>query len=195
MRKAGAFSLLALAGVLLAQESPHETATDSLVAAAAQLAALVGHRYEALDAEARAALTPALVVSLETFRDEAIARGVEPMPIEVLEAFDGHLPDDVLASVRWRIEPESLLIGWNVLQSGMRAVTLDNLILFASAEEAANVKLWAHELYHALQYRQWGIEGFVEHYLVDRAAVEREAWEFRWQWMKATGRAPITGAE
>jgi hypothetical protein len=129
MRKAGAFSLLALAGVLLAQESPRKTATDSLVAAAAQLGALVGHGYEALDAEARAALTPALVVSLETFRNEAIARGVEPMPIEVLEAFDGHLPDDVLASVRWRIEPESLLIGWNVLQSGMRAVTLDNLIL------------------------------------------------------------------
>jgi hypothetical protein len=195
MRKAGAFSLLALAGVLLAQESPRKTATDSLVAAAAQLGALVGHGYEALDAEARAALTPALVVSLETFRDEAIARGVEPMPIEVLEAFDGHLPDDVLASVRWRIEPESLLIGWNVLQPGMRAVTIDNLILFASAEEAANVKLWAHDLYHALQYLQWGIEGFIEHYLADRAAVEREAWEFRWQWMKATGRAPITEAE
>ncbi len=185
----GAFSLIALAGVLLAQEASRDTALDTLAAAGAELAALFASGYEALDAEARSTL----VAWLGASRDEAIARGVERMPAEFLEAFDGYLPDDVLASVRWRIEPDSVLIGQNLFQPGMRAVTLDNVILFASAEEAANIKLWAHELYHVLQYRQWGIEGFVAHYLADRAAVEREAWEFRWQWMQATGRAPEAG--
>ncbi len=190
MKKAGVFSLLALAGALLAQEASRETAMDAMVAAGAELAALISHGYEALDAEARATLTSALVVSVQTFRDDAIARGVEPMPSEFREAFDGYLPDDVLVNVRWRLEPDSVLIGQNVFQPGMRALTLDNVILFASAEEAADLTLWAHELYHVLQYWEWGIEGFVERYLADRAAVEREAWEFRWQWMKATGRVP-----
>jgi len=179
-----------LAGVLLAQEATREGSIDAIVAVGAGLAATVGRGYDAVDAETRASLTPTLVAWLETFRDDAIARGAEPMPVELRKAFDGHLPNDLLESVRWRIEPGSVLIGQNVFQAGVRAVTLDNVILFASAEEAANVKLWAHELYHVLQYRQWGTEGFVERYLADGSAVEHEAWEFRWQWMKATGRAP-----
>ena len=184
--KAGAFASLAVAGVLLAQESSRDTTIDTLAAAGVELAALINRGYEAVDTGARSALVGWLVTS----RDEAIARGVEPIPAEFLEAFDGHLPGDVLATVRWRIEPDSVLTGQNVFQPGMRAVTLDNVILFASAEEATNVKLWAHELYHVLQYRQWGVENFVDRYLADRAAVERDAWEFRWQWMKATGRVP-----
>lgn len=184
--KAGAFASIALTGVLLAQEATRDTAMEALAAAGTELAALVGRSYDAVDAGARSAL----VAWLQTTRDEAIARGVEPMPAEFREAFVGHLPEDVLANVRWRIEPDSLLVGQNLFQPGMRAVTLDNVILFASAEEAANVKLWAHELYHVLQYRQWGVENFVDRYLADRAAVEREAWEFRWQWMKVAGLAP-----
>jgi hypothetical protein len=188
--RAGVFSVLVLAGVLLAQEPSRDTVLDSLGVAGAELTVFIERGFGALDAELRATLTPALVVSLETFRDEAITRGVEPIPSEFLEAFRGHLPNDLLASVRWRVEPDSVLFGTNVFRSGMRAVTLDNVILFVSAEEAANVKLWAHELYHVLQYREWGIEDFIERYLADRSVVEREAWEFRWQWMKATGRTP-----
>ena len=189
--KVGVLSLLVVVGVLLAQEqSPRDTAITSPDATLAEFAALIGQGVGALDVEMRSTLTSALVGSLETLRDDAIARGVEPMPTEFLEAFSGHLPNDVLANVRWRVEPDSVIFGANVFSSGMRAVALDNVILFVNAQEAANVKLWAHELYHVLQYRQWGTEGFIQRYLADRAGVEREAWEFRWQWMKATGRTP-----
>lgn len=189
--KVGVLSLLVVVGVLLAQEeSPRDTAITSLGATGEEFAALIEQGAGVLDAEMHLTLTSALVVSLETLRDEAIARGVEPMPSEFLEAFGGYLPNDVLTSVRWRVEPDSVVFGANVFSSGMRAVALDNVILFVSAEEAANVKLWAHELYHVLQYRQWGTDGFIERYLADRGGVEREAWEFRWQWMKATGRTP-----
>ena len=183
-------SLLAACGIVLAQEDTRQAAIGSIVVAGVELAEIFGQGYEAIDSEARAALVPTLSAWLEAFRDDAIERGVEPIPPELGEAFAGHLPPEVLESVRWRIEPESVLIGRNVLQAGVRAVTLDNVVLFASAEEAANAKLWAHELYHVLQYRQWGIAEFVERFLADRNAVEHDAREFRWQWMKATGRVP-----
>jgi hypothetical protein len=188
--KVGAVAIAAFAGLLLAQESSRDAATDSLAAAGTELAAMFGRGYDVVGSEARATLTPSLVAWLETFRDDAIARGAEPMPAELREAFDGYLPDEVLDSVRWRIDAGSVLIGQNIFQAGVRAVTLDNVILFASVEEAANAKLWAHELFHVQQYRQWGIASFVERYLADGSAIEREAWEFRWQWMKATGRVP-----
>lgn len=188
--KAGALTLLVLASVLLAQEGPREAAVDAVLATGVELAALLGRGVDAVDNEARATLTPALVAWLETLRDEATARGVEALPVEIRDAFEGYLPAEVLEHVRWRIEPDSVLTGQNFFQADVRAVTLDNVILFADAEEAANIKLWAHELYHVLQYRQWGIDGFVERYLADRSGVERHAWEFRWQWMKATGRTP-----
>jgi hypothetical protein len=185
-----AIGVTAFAGVLLAQEATRERAADSLAAAGTELAVVLARGYDAVGSQARATLAPSLAAWLETFRDDAIARGVEPLPSELREAFDGYLPDAVLESVRWRIDPGSVLIGQNLFQAGVRAVTLDNVILFASAEEASNAKLWAHELYHVHQYRQWGVASFVERYLADGSTVEREAWEFRWQWMKATGRVP-----
>ena len=189
--KVGVLSLLAVVGVLLAQEEfPPDSAITSFGVTVAEFAALIEQGVGALDAETRSTLTSALAGSLESLRDEAIARGVEPMPREFLEAFSGHLPNNVLANVRWRVEPDSVIFAANVFSSGMRAVALDNVILFVSAEEAENVKLWAHELYHVLQYRQWGTDGFIERYLADRGGVEREAWEFRWQWRKATGCTP-----
>ena len=188
--KIGACVVATFAGILLAQEATRERAAGSVAAAGTELAAILASGYDAAGAEARATLTPSLVAWLETFRDDAIARGAEPMPAELRAAFDGYLPDEVLDSVRWRIDAGSVLIGQNIFQAGVRAVTLDNVILFASAEEAANAKLWAHELFHVQQYRQWGVASFVERYLADGSAIEREAWEFRWQWMKATGRVP-----
>jgi hypothetical protein len=41
-----------------------------------------------------------------------------------------------------------------------------------------------------MQYRDWGVDGFAARYLADYEAVEHDAAEFRWQWMRATGRVP-----
>ncbi|HSG65666.1 MAG TPA: DUF4157 domain-containing protein, partial [Gammaproteobacteria bacterium] len=90
-----------------------------------------------------------------------------------------------------RIDRETSVAGQSLFQLGaVRAVTLDNVILFAGADEASDATLWAHELYHVMQYRDWGIEGFAARYLADHRTVEHEAREFRWRWMKATGRVP-----
>lgn len=121
------------------------------------------------------------------FRDDAIARGVYRVPAEIRAALSGLVPASVLDEVRWRIEGPTTMTGLAMFQTGSAyAISLDNVILFAGAEEAADPSLWAHEIYHVMQYRQWGIEGFASRYLADHRAVEHEAKEFEYRWWKAT---------
>lgn len=133
----------------------------------------------------------ALAALIKELRDDAVARGVNAAPAEIHAALSGYVPSDVLASVRWRIDSSGSLAGMSLFRGGaIRAVTLDNVIVFANADEAANLKLWAHEIYHVMQYREWGVDGFAVRYLEDRRTIEHEAREFRWRWMKATSRVP-----
>jgi hypothetical protein len=124
---------------------------------------------------------------IASFRDDAIARGVERIPVEIRATLSGFVPATVLDEVRWRVEGPTTMAGLAMFQTGSAyAVSLDNVILFAGAEEAADPSLWAHEIYHVMQYRQWGIEGFASRYLADHRAVEHEAKEFQYRWWKAT---------
>jgi hypothetical protein len=43
-----------------------------------------------------------------------------------------------------------------------------------------------------MQYAEWGVTDFAARYVRDYEAVEREAAEYRWQWMKLTNRVPNT---
>ena len=57
-----------------------------------------------------------------------------------------------------------------------KAITLGDVILFKNEQLAeSNLKLWAHELTHVMQYQRWGIPGFAERYVRDSAGVEQEA--------------------
>jgi hypothetical protein len=56
------------------------------------------------------------------------------------------------------------------------AITLGDVVLFKSERIAdTDLKVWAHELTHVMQYQRWGVDGFAERYVRDSAAVEREA--------------------
>jgi hypothetical protein len=136
-------------------------------------------------------LAPALGQLIVIERDAALERGVEPIPREVREVLAGYVAEDVLDVARFRVD-DTASSGYPTFfhMGAAPAVTLDYVVIFASAEAAADPTLWAHELYHVGQYRDWGIAGFAERYLADYEAVEHEAAEFRWQWMKATGRVP-----
>lgn len=80
----------------------------------------------------------------------------------------------------------------NVIRFGhAQAVTLDDVIVFQNRDEALeDPKLWAHELKHVMQFEEWGVQGFATRYLSDYNAVENEAWEYRWQFMKYAGLIP-----
>ena len=56
------------------------------------------------------------------------------------------------------------------------AITLGDVVLFKDERVAeTDLKLWAHELTHVMQYQRWGTEGFADRYVRDSAAVEQEA--------------------
>ena len=124
-------------------------------------------------------------------RVDAIERGVQPIPSDFRTEFEQFIDPEILDSVRWRIDGETGILGNILFQSAaVRAVTVEDVIMFANAEEAANIKLWAHELHHVVQFRHWGVDGFAQRFLADHRSIEREALEFRWSWMKATDRVP-----
>ena len=137
-------------------------------------------------------LAPALSEWILAERNAALERGVAPIPPEVRRALTGFVAEELLDVVRWRVDADPSSVYPALLgMGGTRAVTLDYVVIFAAADHALDPTLWAHEIYHVGQYRDWGIDGFAERYVEDYKAVEHDAWEFRWQWMKATGRVPV----
>jgi hypothetical protein len=164
----------------------------ALSAAALWLAGGAATAQLPLENELRAAAASALTAWIKNTRDAAVARGVAEIPPAVREALEGYVADDILDRARWRLGDGSFSGEQAVLHFGATpAVTLDYVILFATSEDALDdPSLWAHELVHVGQYRDWGVAGFAQRYLDDYEAVERDAAEFRWQWLKATGRVP-----
>jgi hypothetical protein len=140
-----------------------------------------------------ATVSPLLAGWIASSREAALAQGVEKIPESIRAAFEGYVPDATLARVRWRAGGAADMS----LQQGAfafgeaQAVTLDYVIVFADEDAARHdPKLWAHELRHVMQFEQWGVAGFAQRYIADHSAVEDEASEFRWQYMKLKGLVP-----
>lgn len=150
----------------------------------------LGPALASLDPAVAAAAAPALAEWIRRSRDAAIEADAAPIPDDVRAALAGHVPADVLEAVRWcrACGGASTLQHSAVVVARAPAVTVDDVIVFASTGvDIDDPALWAHELYHVMQYREWGVAGFAERYLNDRGAVEHAANEFRWRWMKRTG--------
>lgn len=125
-------------------------------------------------------------------REAAIHEGVAPIPRAVRAALAGYVPDAVLERARWRVGGGSRLsLQRNLIGFGYTpAVTLDHVIVFETAAHARDPKLWVHELRHVEQFMQWGVAGFAGRYVANYNALESDAAEYRWTWMKLTGRVP-----
>ena len=141
-------------------------------------------------------LAPLLAGWIGSERDAAKVRGVEPIPAPIREALAGYVPEAILERVRWREGASELSLPQNVIRFGdVPAVTLDDVIVFQQRRAALeDPKLWAHELKHVMQFKEWGVDGFARRYIGDYEAVEREAAEFRWEFMKQKGLIPEVGS-
>ncbi len=137
-------------------------------------------------------LAPVLASWIEASRDAAKAQGVLPIPGPIRAALLGYVPEPILDRVRWREEGSDLSLPQSVMSVGhVPAMTLDDVIVFRDRRAALeDPKLWAHELKHVMQFAEWGVDGFAKRYLSDYEAVEHEAAEFRWQFMKQAGLIP-----
>lgn len=124
--------------------------------------------------------TQLLARLIESTREQAIADGVQPVPTTIYRGLLGYFPDGLLRKARFasgrrdRIAVPSLAFSYG----DAAAMTVGEVVLFRDAAKAqSDLKLWAHELTHVLQYQRWGIEGFAERYVRDSQGVEREAYE------------------
>jgi hypothetical protein len=120
----------------------------------------------------------ALAARIDSARRQAIADGVRPVPPLVYRALLGYFAATLLQKCRFAVgnAPALTVPGLSSCDGDMAAITLGDVVLFKDSRTAAvDLKLWAHELTHVLQYQRWGVEGFAEHCLHDRDAVEREA--------------------
>lgn len=178
-----AAALAALVVVLLAAPVTSESRAGALFDRATLA-------FDALDPAMARAAAPALAEWIRRSRAAAIAAGVEPIPGAAREALAGYVPAAVLDAVRWCVDcGDALSLQRSALRLGrVPAVTLGDVIVFASSgADVDDPALWAHELRHVMQYAEWGVDGFAERYLAEYGAVEHEAAEFRWQWMKQVG--------
>src|SRR4051794_12648829 len=116
----------------------------------------------------------ALARLIDGARQQAIADGVRPMPPGVYRALLGYFPPVLLQRVRFAVgRTRKLSLPMLAFSYGdAKAITLGDVILFKNEQMAeTNLKLWAHELAHVMQYQRWGIQGFAERYVHDSAEV------------------------
>ncbi len=117
---------------------------------------------------------------IQSARSQAIADGVQPMPSGVYRGLLGYFPDGLLRNARFSAgRADSIALPSLAFSYGdAAAVTLGDVVLFRDPHKAqTDLKLWAHELTHVLQYQRWGIDGFAERYVRDSKAVEKEAYD------------------
>jgi hypothetical protein len=139
-----------------------------------------------LPVRAQPAIEPALLdyagsalgALIDEARQHAIADGVRPVPPGVYRALLGYFPAALLQKCRYAVgNARALTLPALAFAYGdATAITLGDVVLFKNERVAENdLKVWAHELTHVMQYQRWGIEGFADRYVRDSAGVEREA--------------------
>jgi hypothetical protein len=112
-------------------------------------------------------------------RREVIEAGTRPVPPQIIQALSGYFPADLLQQMRYRSghTTAASLPGLAFQYGDVSAVTLVDVVMFErEADAQQDLKLWAHELTHAMQYRRWGVDGFAARYVADSNSVEREAY-------------------
>ncbi|WP_437883034.1 eCIS core domain-containing protein [Pseudomonas sp. LRF_L74] len=112
-------------------------------------------------------------------RAAAAREGTLPIPMEIRRRLLPFYPAQLLDGVRYKVgDNDDMSAARTMLQNpDVKAVTLVDIIVFRSREMAEHdVVLWAHELWHVQQYREWGSAEFARRYSRDFNAVEAPAY-------------------
>lgn len=187
---AGIASLAGAAQTGYAEDTTLDSLVAMLTARAAEGFAGIEQQLKHLDPVLIKTAAPVVAGMITDSRDEALAYGVKGIPEGIRHELAGYVPAEILDAARWCADCGGVFsLQQNTFRLGYSpAITLDYVIVFQRETAAlSDPSLWAHELKHVMQYKDWGIEGFAQKYLEDFEAVEREAAEFRWEWMKLTG--------
>jgi hypothetical protein len=181
---------VAAAGTVKADDSALRALTALLSTWTAESRAELERQFSDFNPLFAARTAPLLAALILESRDDALARGVEPVPEAIRAELAGYVPDEVLDRVRWCTDcGGELSLQKNTFRlQRAPAITLGHVIVFERREDALrDAALWVHELMHVMQFDEWGLDGFAQRYIEDYGAVEHEAAEFRWEWVQQTG--------
>jgi len=101
-------------------------------------------------------------------RDAAVRAGVYPIPKNIRIQLQEFFTANILNEVRYRVgsagDSELLRFAFDWLRTS--AFVMGHVIIFRSEQDALNdVRLWAHELEHVIQYEYLGIDGFAQRWI------------------------------
>lgn len=122
-------------------------------------------------------LGPLLSEAMRHSRDDARRAGTSPIPFEVRQFLLAYYPAWVIDGVEFRVgQGHELSVQANSFRFGdARAVALLDTVIFSDNSQLSDMWLWAHEIAHIQQYKQWGTLDFAKRYVRDYASVETEA--------------------
>jgi len=129
---------------------------------------------------------PTLEQAIIASHNTAIS-GAMPIPPMIRQALTGYASEDSMNRVRYKIGDNGFANLARLLEQGglASAVTLIDVIVFRGPSEADDLSIWAHELTHVDQYRDWGVHSFAVQYARNYRGVEDPAYakgdEF-WAW-------------
>lgn len=114
----------------------------------------------------------------------------KPIPPAIRNKLDAYIDTAVLDAARYKIDDQGLLnlAGINLrygylVGNQVAAVTLIDVIVFRDSKTVDNDAMWAHELFHVQQFRQWGTRSFAHRYAQDYQMVEGPAYAFQEQYL------------
>jgi hypothetical protein len=104
--------------------------------------------------------------------------GAMPIPPQIRQPLTGYASEDSMNRVRYKIGDNGFANLAHLLEQGglAAAVTLIDVIVFRGPSEAADPSIWAHELTHVDQYREWGVHSFAVQYARNWRGVEDPAY-------------------
>lgn len=112
-------------------------------------------------------------------RDSSI-NGAMPIPPNIRRILTGFSDEDAMNRVRYRMGDNGALNLAHIIQQwrfyDVTAVTLVDVIVFRGPTEANDPCLWAHELIHIQQFRDWGVHSFAVSYARNPNSAEDAAY-------------------
>lgn len=120
---------------------------------------------------------PAFEQWLIESRNSAASGGTYRIPDDIRAMMTGFYDEDTLNRVRFKVGDHGVinLANLSIQYGDAGAVTLIDVVVFANDQAAADPVLWAHELRHVQQFRDWGTRDFAIRYLRSWNSVEGDA--------------------
>jgi len=129
---------------------------------------------------------------------EAQAKGSSrPMPQKIRSILAPYFPARILDVARFTTVADSgvnVASGVMEVNQNVAAFTANEVIIFRGQTDTEDYSLWAHELVHATQYQNMGIEGFAAMYAGwGASAIEKDAYAWQDYVTKSVQASSVTG--